>query len=242
LTQPYSLIRDVQPAYFLVGVHKWIGAPYLTFGSKSGFYGSMDPNLATEIVHHLKEDIRYGRLRPGSALRQDALAARFGVSRQPVRMAIEVLRASGLVTLRRDRSVEIVGTSAQARRDLIAVRTLIEREALLLAVPRLEQEDILRARHVQEQIEIEKDPKRLEDLDCAFHLALYQPCNNVRLLKLIEDLRREDLRPYHEQPIGSPARAQWSKQHRKLLRACAAGGVADAAAALEVHLATLERT
>jgi DNA-binding FadR family transcriptional regulator len=134
------------------------------------------------------------------------------------------------------------GTSAQARRDLIAIRTLIEREALLLAVARLEQEDILRARHVQEQIEIEKDPKRLEDLDCAFHLALYQPCNNVRLLKLIEDLRREDLRPYHEQPIGSPARAQWSKQHRKLLRACAAGGVADAAAALEVHLATLERT
>jgi DNA-binding GntR family transcriptional regulator len=200
-------------------------------------YGSMDPNLAAEIAHHLKR-----RLQPGSALRQDALAARFGVSRQPVRMAIEILRASGVATLRRDRSVEIVGTSAQARRDLIAIRTLIEREALLLAVPRLEQEDILRARHLQEQIEIEKDPKRLEDLDCAFHLALYQPCNNVRLLKLVEDLRRDDLQPYHEQPIGSPARAQWSKQHRKLLPACAAGGVADAAAALEVHLATLERT
>jgi DNA-binding FadR family transcriptional regulator len=72
----------------------------------------------------------------------------------------------------------------------------------------------------------------------AFACPTSQCFVSARLLKLIEDLRREDLRPYHEQPIGSPARAQWSKQHRKLLRACAAGGVADA----EAHLATLERT
>jgi DNA-binding GntR family transcriptional regulator len=200
----------------------------------------MDPNLATEIARRLEDDIRIGRLSAGSVLRQDVLAARFRVSRQPVRMAIEILRASGAVTLRRDRSVEVVETSTQARRDLLAIRKLLEREALVLAVPQLEEGNLLKARHVQEQIEIENDPKRLEELDCAFHSALYQPCNNARLVKLIEELRREDRGPYHKQPIGSPARAQWSKQHRRLLRACAAGNVASAAAALETHLAAPE--
>jgi len=201
----------------------------------------MDPRSATEIVRHLEEDIRHGRLQAGLVLRQDALAERFGVSRQPVRMAIEILRASGVLTLRRDRSVEVVGTSEQTRRDLLAVRSLIEREALLLALPNLKERDLLKARHLQEEIEIENDPKRLEELDCAFHSALYRPCNNARLLKLIEELRREDRRPYHEQPVGSPARAQWSKQHRTLLSVSAAGNVTRAAAALQTHLAILEK-
>jgi len=202
----------------------------------------MDPRLAVEIVRDLEEDIRQGRLQAGLVLRQESLATRFGVSRQPVRMAIEMLRASGAVALRRDRSVEVVGSSAQGRRDLLAVRTLIEREALTLAMPCFEDRDLLKARHVQEQIEIERDPKRLEELDCVFHSALYQSCGNARLLRLIEELRREDRRPYHEQPVGSPARALWSKQHRKLLRACAARDAAIAVAALETHLAPLQTT
>ena len=73
----------------------------------------MDPRLAVEIVRDLEEDIRQGRLQAGLVLRQESLATRFGVSRQPVRMAIEMLRASGAVALRRDRSVEVVGSSAQ---------------------------------------------------------------------------------------------------------------------------------
>jgi len=201
----------------------------------------MDPNSAAVITSRLREEIRLGRLPPGSILRQDALAERFGVSRQPIRLAIEVLRTSGLVTVRRDRSVEVVGISAQALRDLLGVRVLVEREALVLAIPHLTERDILEARQLQERIEIETDPRLLEELDCAFHSALYKPCNNARLLKLIEELRREDRRPYGEQPVRSSARAKWSKQHRDLLRNCAIGDAASAVAVLEEHLAALKR-
>lgn len=201
----------------------------------------MDPNSASAIASHLSEDIRVGRLAPGSILRQDALAERFGVSRQPIRLAIEVLRTSGLLAVRRDRSVEVVGMSAAALRDLLGVRALVEREALVLAIPHLKERHILEARHLQERIEIETEPRVLEELDCAFHSALYTPCNNARLLKLIEELRREDRRPYSEQPTGSATRTKWSKQHRNLLRKCAAGDAASAAAALDEHLTALKR-
>jgi DNA-binding GntR family transcriptional regulator len=201
----------------------------------------MDPSSGSEIARCLQEDIRLGRLPQGSILRQEALAERFGVSRQPIRLAIEALRTSGLVAVRRDRSVEVVGISADALRDLLSVRVLVEREALVLAMPHLTERDVLAARQLQERIEVETEPRLLEELDVAFHAALYKPCNNARLLVLIEELRREDRRPYREQPAGSAARAKWSRQHRKVLSKCAAGDAAGAVAVLEEHLADLKR-
>src|SRR5512135_1194964 len=99
----------------------------------------MDPNSASAIAAELQADIRLGRLPPGSVLRQDELAGRFGVSRQPIRLAIETLRAAGLVAARRDRSVEVAGLPPQALGELLALRRLVEREALLLAMPNADQ-------------------------------------------------------------------------------------------------------
>src|SRR5262245_20060521 len=113
----------------------------------------MDPSSTLSVADWLREDIRLGRLPPGTVLRQDALAERFGVSRQPIRLALESLRASGLVAVRRDRSVEIVGLSPQAVRDLARVRLLVEREALALAVPNRTERGILEARQLQERLE-----------------------------------------------------------------------------------------
>jgi DNA-binding GntR family transcriptional regulator len=199
----------------------------------------MDPNSASAIAGAIEADIRRGRLPPGAVLRQDELAARFGVSRQPIRLAIEALRSAGLVTPRRDRSVEVAGISAQAREELLTLRQLVEREALLLALPHLDRRNLLEARHLQDRLEIETDPRLLEELDCAFHAALYKACGNGRLLKLIDDLRREDRRPYAQQQAGSPARKKWTRQHRQLLRRCAASDAAGAVAALDAHFTTM---
>ena len=201
----------------------------------------MDPKVPSFIAASLEDDVRCGRLHPGSILRQEELAERFAVSRQPIRLAIEILRASGLVVDRRDRGIEVAGFPADRLRDLLAVRALVEREALALAVPRLSARDILEATQIQERIEIETDPKTLAELDCAFHTALYKPCGNARLVKLVEDLRREDLRPYREQAIGSMNRQVWSRQHRALIRKCRAIDAAAAIALLEKHLSTLRK-
>jgi DNA-binding GntR family transcriptional regulator len=196
----------------------------------------MDPNTAISVTNQLREEIRIGRLLPGTVLRQDALAARFGVSRQPVRLALQNLRASGLVAVRPDRSVEIVGLTADAIRDLAQVRLLVEREALALAILHRTEKDILEAKYLQARIEIEVEPRLIEELDCAFHSALYKPCGNARLLKLIDDLKRENRCPYEQQPLGSRRRAQFAKQHRALLRRYTSGDVPGAVAVLKEHL------
>lgn len=193
--------------------------------------------MPASIAQQIEAEIRSGALAPGAVLQQEALAERFAASRQPVRMALGLLRASGLVVARRDRSVEVAGLSAAALRDLMVVRRLVEREALTLALPNLRERDLLEARQVQERIEIEADPAELERLDRAFHAALYRPGGNARLLALVNELRGEDIRPYAAQPPGSPARAAYARQHRDLLHACTVGNLASALAALDTHFA-----
>lgn len=199
-------------------------------------FGSMDPHLPNGIANQLSDEIRGGRIPPGSVLRQDALAARFGVSRQPIRLALQLLRASGLLTLRLDRSLEVAGITQKQLRDLVATRILIEQEALRLAIRQRMKKNILEAEQMQQRLELETDPATLEELDKGFHAALYQPCKNLRLLALIGDLRSEHRRPYSDQPLGSVARTRWKKDHRRILKAYVAGDAAAALAALEDHL------
>jgi DNA-binding GntR family transcriptional regulator len=199
----------------------------------------MDPMAASRIAAQLSEEIRTGALPAGSVLRQDELAARFGVSRQPIRLALQLLRASRLLGVRLDRSLEVVAITKEQLHDLVATRVLVEREALRLAIPHRLKKDAVAAAQMQQRLELETDPRILEQLDQAFHTALYRPCGNLRLLSLICDLRAEDRRPYREQAPGSRQRSRWRKDHRRILRTYEAGDADACAAALEEHLTEL---
>ncbi len=196
----------------------------------------MDPKTGPNIAEALKEEIELGRLGAGAVLRQDDLAKRFGVSRQPVRLALERLRESGLVAPRKDRSVEVTDLSDAARRDLVDLRILVECEALRLAIPQQTERSLLDARQIQERLEIEREPKPMEELDSAFHRALYAPGGNARLLALVQTLRGEDRRAYLRQARHADASAAWARQHRALLERCQAGDTAGAVETLRSHL------
>lgn len=134
----------------------------------------MDPNSPSSIAERLCADIRRGAIAVNAVLQQEELAARFGVSRQPVRLAMESLRAAGWLEPGKGRSLKVVEMTAEALRDLVAVRRLVEGEALALAMPRRDDRDVLEAGHLQERIEAETDPQALEELDAAFHTVLYR--------------------------------------------------------------------
>ncbi len=197
----------------------------------------MDPNLSARIADSLEADILAGLLLPGVALQQEALAARFKVSRQPIRAALEILRERRLVALCSDRRVAVEGLSAAAFDELLATRAILETAALRTALRAgLGARDLLAARQLQERLEIEDDPKALAELDGAFHLSLYKACGNRRLLDLIEVLRRESRRAYCGQPPGSALRALWNDDHRALLAACEASDTGAAEELLNSHL------
>jgi DNA-binding GntR family transcriptional regulator len=193
----------------------------------------MDPNTIAETLRH---EIEARLLPPDAVLQQEALAARFGVSRQPVRRALDRLLAEGLVTRRSDRSLAVAGLSAVESRELAALRILVEGEALRLSLPRLAPRDLRRAGRLAAELAEEEDPAAIEELDVAFHAALYGACGNARMLHLIDSLRRDGRRAYALQPPGSAFRAAMAAQHEAILSACRTGDAAGAVAALAAHL------
>jgi DNA-binding GntR family transcriptional regulator len=88
------------------------------------------PKMKDIICQTLREWIVFGDATPGDRLVETDLAARFNVSKTPVREALLTLEAEGLVTLRPHRGAEISRLSLDEWRDLICLRDAIEVGAL----------------------------------------------------------------------------------------------------------------
>lgn len=85
----------------------------------------------------LRDDIQSGALPPGSVLGEVEQAARLGVSRTPLREALDRLEAEGLVVQRSPRVTVVADVSLDQIRDLFAVRRALEESAARLAAARL---------------------------------------------------------------------------------------------------------
>jgi len=193
----------------------------------------MDPNVIEQV---LRDEIEQGQMLPGTPLKQEDLASRFGVSRQPVRRALERLLGAGLLTRRSDRSLAVAEWSLRQAVELVGVRTALETYALRQALPDLDQRTLRKARRIAEALLDEDDPIDIEELDVQFHRILYSGCGNSRLLIMIEDLRREGRRIYASQPKGGDERLFLFAEHQAILAACEEKNVEKAVSALSDHL------
>ncbi|WP_336079603.1 GntR family transcriptional regulator [Thalassospira sp. CH_XMU1448-2] len=193
----------------------------------------MDTNIITQT---LEREIQSGLLAPGTVLKQEELASRFGVSRQPVRHALERLRTSGLLEKRPDRSLAVTGLRTEDVRELCQIRIALETTALTLSAPNLSASALRKARRLNEDLFEEEDPEILAELDRDFHRTLYGACGNERLLAMIADMRGEAKRAYALQPAGSRPRSAFYDEHNRILDALAAHDVTTACDILATHI------
>lgn len=94
---------------------------------------SLQQPVADEIADELGRQIVDGRIPIGTWLRQDAVAAQFNVSRQPIREAFRSLQGQGIIVLHPRRGALVQGTSAREIRDACLVRAELEGYAAELA-------------------------------------------------------------------------------------------------------------
>lgn len=193
----------------------------------------MDPKSLTES---LRRDIEAGLIAPGSPLRQEEVARRFGVSRQPIRHALQRLLAEGLLTRRSDRTLVVVQVGEREAAQIANIRVVLESEALRQSLENVDDRSLKAARRIAADLADEDDPAQMEELDVAFHENLYKGCQNDRLKQLIQTMRRESRRAYHAQPKPSPNRRRYRLEHQQLLAACEKGELTRALAILAKHL------
>jgi DNA-binding GntR family transcriptional regulator len=150
----------------------------------------------TDVVYaHLRRMILRD-LTPGMPLRLNDLAADLGVSTTPVRVAVERLRAEGLVIHRRGKGSSVAPLSLTDLDDIYAIRTGLEAVAAQRGAPRLSDDDIeTMRRHVARlQTLNHEDPLILNTYlmeEWAMHEVCYGAAGHPRLLQEIRSYRRQ---------------------------------------------------
>lgn len=194
---------------------------------------------ATEIRDSLQDEIESGKLPPGSALDERALAQRFQVSRTPVREALQQLAARGLVRIAPRQGVTVSKLSiSQVRATMEGIGEL-EATCAKLAARRVDDE--LRKR-IDEALQMCQDAAVVggtEEYNAAnlhFHEVIYTGSRNPYLAGLIRAARRQ-IHRYRLRDFITKAQINQSLQdHHKVARAIQEGDEVAAAAQMLLHV------
>lgn len=141
------------------------------------------------IARQLRAAIAEGEFPPGSQLTEAGLAADLGVSRGPLREAMQRLTQEGLLVSHRNRGLFVISMDDDDINDMYVARTAIERAALAQVVARHDDEDLalLRAAidHMQ-QFADDPNGREIADADMAFHAQLVECARSPRLSRMHE--------------------------------------------------------
>ncbi len=194
---------------------------------------------AGEIRSALQDEIENGRLPPGAVLDERALAARFQVSRTPVREALQQLAARDLVRIAPRQGVTVSRLSVARLRAVMEAIGELEASVARLAARRID--DTLR-RTLDEGIARCREAAAAGGsgeyalANSVFHEAIYAGSRNSYLAEQIRAARRMVQR-YRPRDFQNPAQVNRSLQeHERIARAIQAGDEAAAALAMMEHV------
>ncbi len=150
--------------------------------------GLMRQTMGAQVAEALRRRIIGGELAGGFQLRQEQLAAEFGISKVPVREALNLLEAEGLVTQQFHRGAVVAGISLEEIKQNFELRDLIEGWLVGLACARATAEDVKEASRRAAAIGKSRDPAVLPRLNWEFHRALYSPAGKDHVLDHVHKL------------------------------------------------------
>jgi len=195
--------------------------------------------ISAAVAENLRRRIVDGEFKAGFQLRQDALAAEFGVSRIPVREALMQLEAEGLVKIHPHRGAIVSELSTEEVEELFELRALLEPRLLKASAPHLTDADYRRLREILQEYSSElraKHVSRWGELNNEFHMVLYQHAGQPRSLAIVANLLQECDRHTRLQLSLTDGLKRAEDEHAELLRLCASGKFAAACALLKTHI------
>ncbi len=145
--------------------------------------------MPVRAADEIRGAILSGALLPGTRIKQEELAARLGVSREPVRQALLLLQREGLVSTEPGRTATVASLDQRYIADVYefreAIDGLVAATVAKLSAPDLTHIDEIVARGL-EAVRL-KNLRRLIELDIAFHSGLYEAANNRVLIDVMRD-------------------------------------------------------
>lgn len=157
------------------------------------FQENGNSSLEEKVYKTLEDQILSQKLTAGEAVTEMKLSAELGVSRTPVREALQRLDREGLIKLIPNKGAFVIGISEKDLIDIYMIRMRLEGLAARITAEKADESTV---RHLRENTELTEffiskgNVERVKDLDSDFHDIIYRACESRMLCKTLSELHR----------------------------------------------------
>ena len=200
--------------------------------------------LYQEVAERLRQRIFSHELPPGTWVDEQALATQYGISRTPLREALKVLAAEGLVTLKPRRGCYVTEISERDLDEIFTVMALLEGQCAAETARKASDTDLQRLLDIHAELE---EAARTSDIDGffeanqAFHQEVQLIADNRWLTQAITDLRKVIKLSRHHSLFIDGRIEQSLAEHRLILDALGKRDVGATEMAMREHISSGRR-
>ncbi len=202
---------------------------------------SLSPRaLYEEVAELLRQRIFKRELEPGSWIDELKIAEDYGISRTPLREALKVLAAEGLVTMKVRRGAYVTEVNEKDLADVYHLLSLLESDAAGVAASRATEAQLHELQALHDELEAaarpqKQDRERFFEINERFHMHLLEIADNRWRNQMVADLRKVMKLNRHHSLLKSGRIEESLAEHRAIMAALAARDAAAATHTMQAH-------
>jgi DNA-binding GntR family transcriptional regulator len=192
--------------------------------------------LYEEVAELLRQRIFRRELEPGSWIDELKLADEYGISRTPLREALKVLAAEGLVTMKVRRGAYVTEVNDKDLRDVYHLLSLLESDAAGVVAAQASDSELqeLQALHAELEAAV-SDRDKFFAVNERFHMRLLDIADNRWRNQMVADLRKVMKLNRHNSLLKSGRIEESLAEHAAIVAALARRDAAAAAQCMREH-------
>ncbi len=198
-----------------------------------------DLPLSIQVSKKIEDDIIFGHFRPGTKLDEAELCERYGASRTPIREALKLLAAEGLVEIRPRRGAIVPTVNPMMLCEMFEVMAELEGMCGRLAARRIQDDEkkaLLALHESCEEYLALNDSENYYEMNRLFHFQIYKASHNQFLIEQASSLHKR-LHPYRRLQLRVNNRMNHSfNEHEQVVKAILAGDELQAELLLRGHV------
>ncbi len=192
--------------------------------------------LYEEVAELLRQRIFNRTLEPGSWIDELRLAQELGISRTPLREALKVLAAEGLVTMKVRRGAYVTEVSAQDMRDVYHLLALLESDAAAMVALTATDAQLAELQALHQELEAAvADRDRFFAINERFHMRLLALAQNRWRDQMVADLRKVMKLNRHNSLFKTGRLQESLAEHRAIMSALLARDATATTARMREH-------
>jgi len=172
------------------------------------------------VYETLRDAISEGRIGCGERAREEEIARNLGVSRTPVREALQRLHERGLLVLGAGRGLVVAELSQQQVVELYSMREILEGSASRFAAQHATAPEIAMLYRIQQELNAAAhDPTLVVALNRRFHRAIYEAAHNRYLMQTLDNLHDSFALLHSNTSRLTKRRRESDQEHRQIIAA-----------------------